>query len=57
MKHELRPGRGAWIQVVKGGVTVNGTALGAGDGAAVENETALTIAATDAAELLVFDLM
>ena len=38
--HELRPGRYAWVQVARGGVTLNGQALAAGDGAAVSEESA-----------------
>jgi hypothetical protein len=52
----LRPGRHAWVQVARGGVTVNGQALGQGDGAAVSEESALELAATADAEVLVFDL-
>ena len=52
----LGPGRGAWVQVASGSVTLNGTPLGAGDGAAVEGESALAIQALEAAEVLVFDL-
>ena len=53
---ELRPGRHAWIQVARGAVTVNGQPLGQGDGAAVSDETALDLTATEDAEILVFDL-
>lgn len=53
---ELPPGRHAWIQVIKGGVTVNGTSLDAGDGAAISNEPSLNIRATKDAEILFFDL-
>jgi hypothetical protein len=52
----LRPGRAAWVQVVRGEVAVNDTALEAGDGAAVLDETALTLASRSASEVLVFDL-
>jgi len=52
----MRPGRHAWVQVARGGVTLNGTALSQGDGAAVSEEAALDIVATSSAELLVFDL-
>lgn len=52
----LAPQRGAWIQVARGSVEVNGTKLGRGDGAAVENESSLTITATEDAEILLFDL-
>jgi hypothetical protein len=53
---ELKPGRHAWVQVAHGSVTVNGQTLAAGDGAAVSNESSLTIAAAEKSELLVFDL-
>lgn len=56
VKHDLAAGRGAWIQVARGGVTVNGVALERGDGAAIENESALVIVANGAAEILLFDL-
>ncbi len=54
--HHLGDDRHAWVQVIRGAVRLNGTALTAGDGAAVSKETALQIHATDAAELLLFDL-
>ncbi|HKQ68584.1 MAG TPA: pirin family protein [Polyangiaceae bacterium] len=53
---ELGLDRRAWIQVVRGEVVVNGARLGAGDGAAVENERRLEVTASSAAEVLVFDL-
>ena len=56
VEHSLGDGRGAWLQVARGSVDVNGTALQAGDGAAVENEPSLAITAGDAAEILLFDL-
>lgn len=52
----LRAGRGAWVQVVRGAVTVNGVALAAGDGASLTDEPALEVVAGEDAELLVFDL-
>lgn len=59
VEHNLGRGRGAWIQVARGNVEVNGNKLSEGDGAAIENETLLTIA-TDlsegASEILLFDL-
>ena len=54
--HRLRPGRGAWVQVTRGAVELNGRPLRAGDGAAVEDEAALRLTATGPAEALVFDL-
>ncbi len=55
-EHALRPGRHAWLQLVRGGVTLNGVALESGDGAAVSDETQLEIAASKPSELLLFDL-
>jgi redox-sensitive bicupin YhaK (pirin superfamily) len=56
--HAIAPGRRAWVQVVKGGVTLKGgEALSAGDGAGLVDEKGLEIAAgVDGAEVLVFDL-
>jgi quercetin 2,3-dioxygenase len=54
--HALAPGRRAWIQVASGEVSLNETALGEGDGAAVTDEAQLAIRATRDAEVLVFDL-
>jgi len=56
VQHILQPGRHAWVQVIRGVVTLNGQKLAAGDGAAVSNETELQLAASEAAELLLFDL-
>ncbi len=54
--HALAPGRRAWLQVARGAVTLNGTTLHAGDGAAIENESSLRLAADGSAEMLLFDL-
>jgi quercetin 2,3-dioxygenase len=56
VEHPLASGRGAWIQVARGSVDVNGTALEAGDGAAIEDEPSLAIVAAEGAEILLFDL-
>jgi redox-sensitive bicupin YhaK (pirin superfamily) len=57
VRHDLAKGRYAWLQVVRGEVSLNGTALKAGDGAAVERETALEITGrTPSSEFLLFDL-
>ena len=56
---DLKPERHAWVQLVKGELEVNGTRLKMGDGAAISNETKLTLAnvsGNGAAEFLVFDL-
>jgi redox-sensitive bicupin YhaK (pirin superfamily) len=54
--HRLPPGRYAWVQVARGAITLNDTALSAGDGAAVSEEPQLTVTAKDQAEVLLFDL-
>jgi redox-sensitive bicupin YhaK (pirin superfamily) len=53
---ELRPGRHAWLQVARGALRLNGDPLQQGDGAAISDEAALDIVATEDAEILVFDL-
>ena len=52
----LDEGRHAWVQVARGGVTVNGTELEAGDGAAVSGERLVRIEAVRESEFLVFEL-
>jgi redox-sensitive bicupin YhaK (pirin superfamily) len=53
----MRPGRKAWLQIVRGAVDVHGQRLAAGDGAAVDGESALEITGQAAdTELLLFDL-
>lgn len=57
VEHALGAKRGAWIQVARGSVDVNGVALKAGDGAQIEDETSLKITGGSAAsEFLLFDL-
>ena len=54
--HALEPGRGAWVQVARGSLTVNGERLEEGDGGAIEDETEIVFANGDGAEVLLFDL-
>lgn len=56
LSYPLKPGRQAWLQVTGGAATVNGTPLGTGDGAGVSEEDRLKVAASDHAEVLLFDL-
>jgi len=56
VRHALAPGRYAWLHVARGAVSLNGSTLGAGDGAAVSDETALEITGAAGAEVLLFDL-
>jgi redox-sensitive bicupin YhaK (pirin superfamily) len=54
--HALAPGRHAWVQVVRGELALDGTALAAGDGAAVSDTARLALSARASSELLLFDL-
>ena len=54
--HSLAPGRHAWVHVARGALTLNGQRLTAGDGAAVSNESVLTLVGEQDAEALLFDL-
>jgi redox-sensitive bicupin YhaK (pirin superfamily) len=55
--HEFR-GDFGWLQMARGGLTVQGQALKAGDGVAISNEKTLQIASDDESggEFLLFDL-
>jgi quercetin 2,3-dioxygenase len=56
--YALGPDRAAWVQVVRGEVSINGKTLERGDGAAITGETAVTLTGTGAevSEVLLFDL-
>jgi redox-sensitive bicupin YhaK (pirin superfamily) len=57
VRHDLRPGRGAWLQVARGSVEVNGVKLEEGDGAFTDDDPALTVRGSgERAEFLLFDL-
>jgi hypothetical protein len=51
-----KDGRRAWLQVVRGKVTLDGTTLVAGDGAAIEDQPSLVLRAPDRSEVLLFNL-
>ena len=53
---EPAPGRHAWLQVLRGSVSLNSDDLQTSDGAAVTEENLLTIQATSDAEIMLFDL-
>ncbi|MCK9605597.1 MAG: pirin family protein [Methylomonas sp.] len=52
----LADNRYAYVQVVRGSLTVNGTPLNAGDGARIRNERQIDLKQGRNAEVLVFDL-
>lgn len=56
LNYELKPGRGAWIQVVRGTITANGQSLKPGDGASIMDESFVKMTADKDAEFLFFDL-
>lgn len=56
LRHTLTPGRGAWVQIVKGVLDVNGTRLDAGDGLAIENTDEIDFLGIRACEFLLIDL-
>ena len=53
--HALEPGRRAWVQVARGGATVNGAGLAEGDGAAIADESLVAITSPSGGEVLLFD--
>lgn len=52
----LTPGRSAYMHVADGPVALNGQSMGTGDGAAITQETALSLQAQGPAEVLLFEL-
>ncbi len=52
----LRAGRGAWVQVARGTVAVNGQDVGPGDGVAIAEEDMVRLGLGKEAEILLFDL-
>jgi redox-sensitive bicupin YhaK (pirin superfamily) len=56
VSHVFDKDRHGWLQVAKGAVELNGTALDQGDGAAISKEDKISIKATKDSEVLLFDL-
>lgn len=56
LEYSLPAGHGAWLQVLRGNVVLNGEALAAGDGVAVEDVPFMHLKAQSAAELMLFDM-
>lgn len=54
--YQIPAGRRVWVQVVKGNVSLNGHQVTTADGAAIWDETALSVHADENAEILLFDL-
>jgi quercetin 2,3-dioxygenase len=57
VRHDVRAGRAAWLQVARGTATVDGTQLHPGDGIAVASAGRLALTGTsNDAEILLFDM-
>ena len=56
IRHPLAAGRRGWLHVARGGLHVNGARYGSGDGAAITDETEITLAADEPSEVVLFDL-
>jgi quercetin 2,3-dioxygenase len=56
VKYELAAGRHVWLQVLRGAVDLNGQFLATSDGAAVSDETEISIRAKETSEVMLFDL-
>jgi redox-sensitive bicupin YhaK (pirin superfamily) len=56
VRHAIARGRKGWLHVVTGTAQVNGQALVAGDGVAIDGEEQLEIGSRDRGEVLLFDM-
>lgn len=56
VEHRLAAGRGAWVHVAEGELTLGRHVLHAGDAAAVTDESALRLSAHKPSQVLLFDL-
>ncbi|TNE86187.1 MAG: pirin family protein [Deltaproteobacteria bacterium] len=56
VRYEARPGRGTWVQVARGSVSLNGQRLVSGDGAHTDDPGLVEIRGEESAEVLLFDL-
>ncbi len=54
--HDLLAGRGIWLQVVRGSISMNSLSMATGDGASTEVSGIYNIKASEDAEALLFDL-
>ncbi len=56
MQHEVQTPRAAWLHVAGGRLKLNGLELSAGDGAAIRDESILTLQGLDEAEFVLWEL-
>ncbi len=55
--HDLRTGRGVYLYVIDGDVTVNGERMTTGDAAQITDEAIITIDAAATSELILVDVV
>jgi redox-sensitive bicupin YhaK (pirin superfamily) len=56
LEHSVGKGRAVWVQLIRGELDLNGTELHTGDGAAVTDESAVSLRASKESEFILFDL-
>jgi redox-sensitive bicupin YhaK (pirin superfamily) len=56
LQHEVRAGRGIWLQLAEGSIVLNGITLETGDAAATESAGTLILTAKTKTHALLFDL-
>ena len=56
LRHEVAPGRHAWVQVLRGSARLGKETLQAGDGVAISEETTIALQGEDEGEVMLFDL-
>ncbi len=56
LNYELKNGRVAWLQLIKGKININEQQLSAGDGASISALNKIEVKCIEAAEFLLFDL-
>lgn len=56
LNHRIKPGRFAWVQVIKGSFFMARDTLKTGDGASFEDEPEVALTALEDSEVLLFDL-
>jgi redox-sensitive bicupin YhaK (pirin superfamily) len=57
VQHQMDPTRFGWLQVARGSVSINDESVEHGDGVVIVAESELKIAASEPAEILLFDLV
>ncbi len=56
ISHIFPPKRGGWMQMIQGSLELEGHSLKAGDGAAIEQQSQISLKALERCEFLLFDL-